>query len=201
MTKVVLLNGPPRSGKDTVAQMMTEYWLRSSDSFRLRKYKFAGLLHDFWQKIFYAFADDYEQYQSYVDGSDKSNVLASVGIAYRTGMISLSEDFVKPMLGKDFFGLYTAKQIAKDAEEENVPFVAIISDSGFAEEAVALIEEFGAENILLVHLFRDGSNFSGDSRSYINLDTFGVTTIELDNISIEQLERDSITILTTFMAD
>lgn len=199
MTKVILINGPPRSGKDTVANLMSDYWIRTANDYTLHKYKFADLLHLFWQEIFYAFRTDKDT-DRYVDGDLKSTMHEDIGVSYRNGMIALSEDFVKPMLGKNFFGRLTANKILRDAEESHYPLVAVISDSGFVEEAISIVETFGAENVLLVHLFRDKCNFTGDSRSYINLDAFGVQTIEIENQSFKQLEVDTIKALEDFVA-
>lgn len=43
----------------------------------------------------------------------------------------------------------------------------VFSDSGFQSEMEPLIEQFGIDNVVLVRLNRDGYDFSGDSRSYL----------------------------------
>ena len=75
--------------------------------------------------------------------------------------ISLSEDWAKTIFGKRVFG-----NITKNIIDNNSNNIFLISDSGFQEEAAALVEHFGKENCLLIRLKRKDTNFDNDSRSY-----------------------------------
>lgn len=195
MTKIILINGPARSGKDTLADYLTE------TNYRYQKFKFADCMQGLWRGIFSTFSPEYDEFIDYVDGSKKNDIHPDVGCSFRSAMIDFSENYIKPRYGINFFGRLTAAKV------ENLQYVlgdteltAVISDSGFEEEAVSLIEKFGAENVLLLKLYRPGYTFDGDSRSYINLKPFGVKTIELDNISIDQLKRDGLAAVEEFVA-
>ena len=94
-------------------------------------------------------------------------------ITPREAMIYLSELVVKPTLGEAYFGIKAAENMC---EGNNW-----VTDSGFKQEAVIQVNEFGAENVFLVKIHREGCSFEGDSRSYISLDEYGVATLELDN--------------------
>jgi len=54
-----------------------------------------------------------------------------------------------------------------------------VPDSGFREEAEAIVREAGAGDVLLVRLHRPGHGFSGDSRGYIDLDDLGVESCDV----------------------
>lgn len=205
MTKVILINGPARSGKDTLADVLEDAqyeWASKKDlSYVLCRFKFAGMMHKMWREVFWDYlAPDEDTFLDYVDGSKKNEVFEPLGVSYRQAMIAFSEDFIKPLLGTSFFGRYTAQQIARQQlwYPKN-ELVAIISDSGFAEEAVAIIEKFGAENVLHIKLYREGFTFSGDSRNYIDLEPFGVESVELENITLEQFKRDGTEIVREFI--
>ena len=47
--------------------------------------------------------------------------------------------------------------------EEGINFV---SDGGFASEVIPLVEEVGAENILVLRIHRPDCSFEGDSRDF-----------------------------------
>jgi hypothetical protein len=79
----------------------------------------------------------------------------------REAMIYVSEVITKPAFGKDVFGVAVASKI-----EDGVDYA--ISDGGFEEELVPLINRVRAENILLVQLTRNGCDYSSDSRRYFN---------------------------------
>jgi hypothetical protein len=76
-------------------------------------------------------------------------------------MIYVSEDITKPALGNDIFGVCVAREV-----EDGKDYA--ISDGGFEDELVPLINRVGADNIVLVQLTREGCDYSSDSRRYFN---------------------------------
>ena len=58
------------------------------------------------------------------------------------------------------------------------PSAFTITDSGFGPEALPIIKMFDPENCTLIRVRRDGCDFSGDSRSYVDLP---VKTIDVKN--------------------
>jgi hypothetical protein len=83
------------------------------------------------------------------------------GMSRRDAMIFVSEEVIKPLYGKDYFGRKSADKINED---KNYCF----SDGGFAEELLPIINTASAEQIILVQLTRDGCDFSSDSRRYFD---------------------------------
>lgn len=206
MTKVVLINGPARSGKDTLGGMIyTSQWRPGEDGLpeikrKVMQYKFAAVMQGLWQDIFYVITSERE-YPEWVDGSKKNDPHPFMDVSFRSAMIDFSENYIKPTYGSDFFGRLTAEHIAKNEALLETEHLAVITDSGFKEEAVAIIEKFGAENVLLIKLYRDGYSFTGDSRNYLNLDEFGVQTVELRNKTLEQFRRDGVNVVAKFMSE
>ncbi len=154
--KIILLNGPPRSGKDTVADFAMQILGN-----RGAKYRFAAPLKNATHAMF-GYADvPVENFNSVKD----TPLDAFHGMTPRQAYIWLSEDVVKPKFGHDFWAnvaVTSIKQIKKP--------VIVISDCGFVEEAKVLIAAFGKENVAIVHLEREGTDFSKDSRSYISVE-------------------------------
>lgn len=99
--------------------------------------------------------------------------LESTSMTLRQFYIHVSENLMKPLFGKRVFGKLAVEYIRQSHEA-----VTTISDSGFVDEAMPIIEYFGAEHVLLVRLHRPGKSFAGDSRSYVDLP---VQTIDIEN--------------------
>lgn len=79
----------------------------------------------------------------------------------REAMIYVSEKVIKPRMGLDYFGKLVANEI--DLEKDYA-----ISDGGFIDELLPVVEKVGKENFRLVQLTREGHDFSSDSRRYFD---------------------------------
>lgn len=181
MIKVIFLNGPPRSGKDTVARFLEEHLgaihLKFATPFKKAAHALFGL--DCSSEHFDLAKDD-----------------ALWDFMYQTPRqvyIDLSEKYAKVRYHKEFFGQILLRRILiLTAWGEKKSFV--ISDSGFAEEALTIVNKIGAENCLLVRIYREGYTFEKDSRSYITLP--GVDRVSLMNdgnlISLEMTAKTTI---------
>jgi hypothetical protein len=150
--KIVFFNGPPRVGKDTLvmgllSRLPTVINMKFSNPLKTSLPVFFGLT------------------QNQIDGLEQNKDIPKdyfLDKSWREVQISLSEDWAKPLFGKRVFGNITKNII----ENENDANIFLISDSGFQEEAAALVEHFGKENCLLIRLKRKDTNFDNDSRSY-----------------------------------
>lgn len=160
---IVLLNGPPRSGKDTLAE---ELALALGHSHM----KFAQPLRDAIPAIF---GLSQSHWNHLLEEHKGKASLALMGRTPREAMIWLSESVCKPAFGEAFFGYQLAGRITRGKADR-----VIVSDSGFQAEAMVLIDQFGAENIRLIRLHRDHCTFAGDSRNYVDLP---VPTLDLQN--------------------
>jgi hypothetical protein len=148
--RVVLLNGPPRCGKDTIGEM---------------------LYCDLPSAVLCKFAQPIADYLRDVHGIDMRTVEkdephdALCGRTPREVAIAYSERMCKPLFGEAYFGDLLALEVESQAAQ-NDGLVAIVTDSGFRTEAQALARKVGPQNVLLVRVSRHGTDFAGDSRSY-----------------------------------
>lgn len=148
---VVILNGPPFSGKDAGA----EHLERLLPNAKKREFK-SQLIR--LTKVIHGISD--EQWDELYTREKKelpSDLLD--GMSPRQALIKVSEQVIKPNYGKDYFGKFAAKTL-----EEGVN---VFSDGGFVEEIVPVKDSVGEENTLVVRICREGCSFSGDSRSYL----------------------------------
>lgn len=163
--KVVLFNGPPRSGKDTLAWMLATKLEQQhvnipvrfeSISFPLRQIAYAtvGYVGDL----------DGEDYESF-----KLMEFPELGVNGRQLMISVSEDWLKKKFGFEVM----AKMLMARQAYQMFDGLMMIRDSGFQCEVDPLIRRYGAENIYLVRVHREGCDFSNDSREWTHLPKSG----------------------------
>ena len=165
--RIVLLNGPPRCGKDTVASHLVPY-------FQFEKMKFAAPL----KRMAAALLDmDVSAVERHKDA--EFNILCEEFInidpnfgrevltygpkdTLRRLLINLSEEFLKKHYGDTFFGRVGCRELERSASN-----LIIFTDSGFAPEASVVTRRYGKNNVLLVRLHRERCTFEGDSRSYL----------------------------------
>lgn len=179
MKTIVLLNGPPRCGKTTIARYLEKIhdfnYLNFSDTIR----KVQSILFPL---------DDYESF--------KFKELYP-GYTGRDFMIDFAESFVKPKLGPGFFAnsladAFTAFSIAHGISN------TVIGDLGFESEyqtitdrLTRLSEVFGSSvRIELWHVVRDGTDFVKDSRDYI-----GTPTRVIENNSSTEVLYNQVNII------
>lgn len=191
---IIIFNGPPGSGKDLCCEYL----------------KSKGFVHIEFKKVLYTetikhfnvdekwFFDGYTRKQKEV----KEELLN--GMSRREAMIYMSENVLKPLHGKGFFGLESSKIMDIDKHY-------CISDGGFVEEIYEIINKFGADKVCVVRLYREGSNFKKDSRKYVKvnihkeyisgfascendyLDQFFESKIDVDGVAIHNNgDQDSL---------
>lgn len=157
MAKVIILNAPPRSGKDTIAKLFEENHNFPIVSFKRPMFNIAScILGETAYQVFI------EVYDTDLKDSKKFDFLG--GMTCREFMIWISEEIVKPKFGNKHFGWLMSEALEEMSEDCNT---FICSDGGFPDEVEALID-FGHE-VHLVRMHRDGFNFDNDSRDYIHL--------------------------------
>jgi len=149
--KIVFLNGPPRSGKDTAAVFLQENW-------GFKHLKFAKTLKQATHVLFGLSDIDIDHFEA---SKDEPTPLFH-GKTPREAYISLSEHYIKPVYGNDFWGKAALQEIQRSKAD-----CIVFSDCGFKKEIEPIIEHYGAKACLLIYLFRKGTNFNFDSRTYI----------------------------------
>lgn len=181
MNKVVFLNGPARSGKDTAAKLLIE-------EFGCRHYKISQPLKTALGAFFSLSASDYARL---FEGPDKDKAAPELyGDVPRQALISLSEEWAKRRYDNSVFGRLAVRHLRSPSD---TPFT-VISDSGFRTEAEVLVKWLGAKNCLLIQLSREGAIYDGDSRGYIDLSDIGVTTAEIRNNQTMELFKIQLTV-------
>lgn len=161
MTKLILLNGPPRSGKDTVArhlQLVLDAAIRLDKFAMPIKRAFAGMIGstcDYYGDVPY-----HEEH--------KEEVIPWLGVSYRQWQIDFSERLMKPQYGGNIFGRMLLDRVKAQSWADNPERqVCVVSDCGFQIEVDTLILEIPPQNVLTLRLIRPGFNFDGDSRGFI----------------------------------
>jgi len=163
MTQLIMFNGPPGCGKDTVVRELTPYLKFTHLKFAAPIKRMAcGLLNCDMRWL----------------EANKDTFIMPLGynskVTLRQFLIDLSEKFFKPLYGQDVFGNLLWKE-AKDAANRMV----LVSDCGFAGEVSRVVASAGAANCLLVRIHRAGHDFSGDSRSYLH--EVGCASVDIYN--------------------
>lgn len=157
MATIIILNAPPRAGKDTIAKIIDEQYGLPVVSFKTPMFNIArGILGE---RDFKEFMAVYE-----TDRKDTQSLSILHGSTCREFMIWISESVIKPHFGKKHFGWLMADLLS---EMEDDVDLTICSDGGFPDEVEALID-FG-HKVKLVRMHREGFDFSKDSRDYIYL--------------------------------
>lgn len=149
---IIIFNGPPGSGKDEAASYFKRY------GFKHLSFKYV-----LFKETISFFGVDKEWFMDgYNDRSIKERPEDLLdGMSRREAMIYVSEVITKPAFGQDIFGVHVASEV-----EDGKNYA--ISDGGFEDELVPLINRVGADNIVLVQLTREGCDYSSDSRRYFN---------------------------------
>lgn len=160
MGKIIAFNGPPRSGKNSVAAgLIAEFEKSGSDTTILQLAlaeplrKAAGILLG----IDVSTDAEYEQMK---------DVKIQRALTLRETMIAIGEQIIKPKLGPNWF---VALSLAKAVPVIKAGGVVVITDLGFQDEA----DELEAAAVILgcelriIRVFREGHDFRNDSREYI----------------------------------
>lgn len=160
--KILIMNGPAGSGKDEAVRVLVEQRGAFPFSFKRKLIEITCSIYDIpvdvWMK-------------SYTREWKEAPNPQLRGLTPRQALIKVSEEVIKPVYGKTFFGEVEAANILK--HQSLMPSVletSACSDGGFAEEVEPLVDAFGQENVYIIKIHRPGHSFEGDSRSWIESD-------------------------------
>jgi len=185
--KVVFLNGPPYSGKDTAANFLHKHFMHAP--YYATKLKFSKPLKDACQALY---GIDHDE-RKWLEQNKEQPYDKLLGLSWRQSQIVMAEEWLKPTFGNDVLG-----RIAFRHFQQMPSNMALISDSGFEQEAVPLVQAFGPDNCLIVQLQREGCTFEGDSRSYWELPD--VTRVEVNNqFDLEMYEQQIVRIVSKWL--
>lgn len=156
---IVAFNGPPRSGKDTLAELLANHMdqqgvgimvVPESLSLPLREiaYAMTGWTGPTDGPNYESFKTTQFQAFNFIDG--------------RHVMIDVSERFLKPV-----YGIEIMAELLRARNENIGPAVLLVRDSGFQIEVDPLIRWVGPKNLCIVTVNRDGTSFDNDSREWV----------------------------------
>lgn len=151
--RIIIINGPPQSGKDTVGALVEAftgaYRIKFAKAVKDRAHAVVGLnvAHDHFER-------------------NKDEQLAVFGgMSPRQFYIWFSEEVIKPVFGDRYFGEITLEDIKVQVRQGRA---VVVTDSGFVAEAMPVVEAYPS-SVELWRIYRDGKSFTGDSRSHITL--------------------------------
>lgn len=159
----ILLNGSPRSGKDTSCNFLKTIITSEFPGTNIVEEKFSAPI-DLIVRSTLQMDDD--TYQIYREQKKDESLPGYPNVSMRKLMIYVSENFCKILFGQDYY----ARQAYARTKNVNADFV-LISDSGFQLEYDCfkeLVESNSSGHVRLIKLFREGCTFENDSREYVN---------------------------------
>jgi hypothetical protein len=192
---VILISGPPRSGKDTAMIALCEQM----------PYGFIPIIDRFSMPL-KASVCSWLGYELDYNGNSvleetKEKIIPELGVSYRQAQINLSERHMKELYDEEVFGRLMVSRI-REASESAPPFdklVFIIPDSGFASEMKVVERAVGSENMILIRSHREGCDYSGDSRSYVFSNT--IKSHDIHNVDKEEYERIVVDVVSEFLKE
>jgi len=167
-----LLNGPPRSGKDTAATLLghltgegtMSHW-KLSTSLKERTHALYGLVG----------LDGRPLPAGFFEATKDETSERFLGLTPRQAYINVHELYLKPVHGPRILGtlLVAAWHRSPFANSEHV----VVSDAGDDEQCQPLVDLMGVENTVIIHLSRPGTKW--DNRRTFTIP--GVRTVEVRN--------------------
>lgn len=171
--RVLLLNGPPRSGKDTAGRLIEQTYYPY-----VTQHKFAAVVKTRCHAAYGLFDEfDLPYAADHFEHCKDEPIEPFLDTTPRSAYIDFSESFMKPRHGKAVFG----RLLLENLKQEGGEGLFVITDCGFRDEAAVLVRHFGPDEVALVRLHRDGCTFAHDSRGYIDLSDMGVQPRDVNN--------------------
>jgi hypothetical protein len=152
--KLLILNGPPSSGKDTIANILYKYY-------DCRRLKFSVPLKKSLMPLF-CLDEDWMSFENTKD----SHTSRFFGMSFREAQIWLSEECMKPKFGPDIFGKLMLRQLYSPYRSSSL--FDVISDAGFLPEIDTVYRALPPKSVYLLRIHRTGYTYDNDSRSYLN---------------------------------
>lgn len=151
-------NGPPKSGKDTLAVALEKLLAESAPDLQVHRLALAATMRAGAMAILGMTGGD----KFYSDIKDKPLGVLN-GETFRRFMIDMSEVFVKKVYGRDFWSrlLYSRNQTWWNKPKQ----ILLVTDIGFQEEVQFFCEH--STHTVICQLDREKLDFSSDSRGYV----------------------------------
>jgi hypothetical protein len=165
----ILFNGPPRSGKDeaklVVRSLLYQYFNKEDISPHIMS--FSTVLQKAVPALYGIQQDEWdERYNSDMKDEPWKRLF---GFSQRQALIQLSEDYLKKQHGCNVFAMIMTNLVANiKSQYGDMKNNIFLMDTGFNAEFAMFVDYVGKDNCLLVKVYRPGSDFSNDSRRYID---------------------------------
>lgn len=173
MSKLLILNGPPSAGKDTLADILAA-------AYGYRKLEFKSALIDIACRIAQLSRADWDYLYKNKERPSPALYFHGQKQSPRRFLQIISEEIVKPVFGKRAFGNAVLQQTYGNDSDR-----IVFSDSGFIEELMALAAcDRANHDITVIRLHREGTSYEGDTRRYLTkeeLDRCCIKSYDLDN--------------------
>lgn len=155
---IIGFNGPPQSGKDTLAQFFVEELEQNTRMIPVIQTSLSNPLREIaYSMIGRCYPDSSLPYEEFK--------LTPFPVFDRIGrqlMIDASERFLKPLYGQDIMAKMLLESIP-----QGFPGVVLIRDSGFQVEIDPIIQAVGPHRFLVVRVHRPHCSFESDSREWV----------------------------------
>lgn len=172
--KLILFNGPPRSGKDTACEFLKKNY--NIPYFSMIKY-----LKNYTHKKYGLIDIEHDHFEAVKD----AHVGYFNGMSPREAYIKTSIEDIYPRLGETYYAACAFHQDILNIKNSNI---VSCSDFGKDIELEYFINKLGKNNICLITLERDGFAFTGDNRNYININDHRFSDIFSRHIKNETLD-------------
>lgn len=175
MSQIIILNAPPRCGKDTIADSLQDAHKH------LKRASFKWPLFDIFVNTTGMQMEEFLTLYELEGWKDEPNEALN-GKSPRDLLIHISESFIKPFYGNKYFGDWIADFIHLHELQAEAEMDWIIPDGGFDAEVEVLADRFPGR-VTVVQIEREGyRDFGSDSRNWISngLSERGVSFINAD---------------------
>lgn len=183
--KVILINGPPQSGKDTLRSVLYKHLSPTCNCFS-RDFKDGIFSVLQWEALFRLTQPNLESYD-YEYLKNNYNL--------RQVLIDFSEKTIKPNFGQDVWAKVFCRVVENTHKVGSIlrpKSVGICADLGFKEELETVENYFGPENVLVISIYRDGKTFDGDSRHRITFGNSKNLVFINNDLNIEKSYKEQI---------
>lgn len=166
----IMINGPPGCGKDTAAARLME--LFSAEGEDTLHYAFKDPLIDIVVRFYNVDRAIWDLWYTREGKEIPREQLG--GRSCRGALIFVAQEVLKPEFGDDCIANLYIKKCA-----QHTPTVVVNSDLGFNIELQVCARVF--THIIVVRLSRTGTDYSDDSRGYVNVQSLNIQYIDIDN--------------------
>ena len=197
-TKLILIAGAPRSGKDTLARLLYPVFQQEG----LTSFMFV-ISDTLKAATHWAYDTPKKNINAYEECKDKPHD-DFLGETPRNAYIDHAERYMKPKHGMDVYAQFMVKKIERSIESRKVRnqnnAVYFLPGVGFQEEIDVIIKAFGEKNVLLIKLERAGTDFKLDSRGPVHHIDPSMEVVLVNDKTLAEFEEEALLIARPFIS-